>query len=130
MRIDAELLLRASLAVTAVAFLWTAVGFLAFAGYTLLVPLTSVAAAAALTGAAILLILGAGILVYHLRTRTPVTQAQPLPATANGNLANASVAALAQLAKDHPLLAVGCATMLGIADTMRETRHLRRDARD
>jgi hypothetical protein len=130
MRIDAELLLRAGLAVTAVALLWTAVGFLAFAGYTLLVPLTSVAAAAALTGAIILLILGAGLLIYHLRTRQSVTQAQPLPAMANGNLANASVAALAQLAKDHPLLAVGCATMLGIADTMRETQPLRRNGRD
>jgi hypothetical protein len=130
MRIDAELLLRAGLAVTAVALLWTAVGFLAFAGYSLLVPLMSVAAAAALTGAVILLILSVGLLIYHLRTREPVTQAQPLPAMANGNVANASVAALAQLAKDHPLLAVGCATMLGIADTMRETQHSRRHARD
>jgi hypothetical protein len=130
MRIDAELLLRAGLAVTAVAFLWTAVGFLAFAGYSLLVPLMSVAAAAALTGAIILLILSVGLLIYHLRTREPVTQAQPLPAMANGNLANASVAALAQLAKDHPLLAVGCAAMLGIADNMRETQHSRRNTRD
>jgi len=130
MRIDAELLLKAGLGVTAVALLWTAVGFLAFAGYTLLVPLTGVAAAAAITGATILLILAIGLLIYHLRTRTPVTKAQPLPAMANGNLANASVAALAQLAKDHPLLAVGCATMLGIADTMRETQPLRRKTRD
>jgi hypothetical protein len=130
MRIDSELLLRAGLAVTAVALLWTAVGFLAFAGHTLLVPLTGVAAAAALTGAAILLILGLGLLVYHLRTREPVTQTQPLPAMANGNLANASVAALAQLAKDHPLLAVACATMLGVADTMREGQHSRRHTRD
>lgn len=130
MRIDAELLLRAGLGVTAVALLWTAVGFLAFAAYTLLVPLTNVAAAAAITGAAILLILAIGLLTYHLRTRTPVTQAQPLPAMANGNLANASIAALAQLAKDHPLLAVGCATMLGIADTMHETQPLRGKTRD
>jgi hypothetical protein len=130
MRIDAELLLRAGLAVTAVALLWTAVGFLAFTGYLLLLPLMSGAAAAALTGAVILVILGLGLFIYHLRTRQPVTQAQPLPAMANGNLANASVAALAQLAKDHPLLAVGCATMLGIADTMSETQHSRRRARD
>ena len=88
MRIDAELLLRAGLGVTAVALLWTAVGFLAFAAYTLLVPLTNVAAAAAITGAAILLILAIGLLTYHLRTRTPVTQAQPLPAMANGNTAS------------------------------------------
>lgn len=130
MRIDAELLLRAGMAVIAVALLWTAVGFLAFAGYTLLVPLTSVTVAAALTGAAILVILALGFLVYHLRTRSPVTQAQPLPAVTNGNLANASVTALAQLAKDHPLLAVGCAAMLGVADTMRDTRHSRRNTRD
>jgi len=130
MRIDAELLVRASLAVTAVALLWTAVGFLAFAGYSLLVPLTSVAAAAAITGAVILAVLGVGLLSYHLRTREPVTQAQPLPAMANGNLTNASVAALAQLAKDHPLLAVGCATLLGVADTITETRPLRRRLRD
>lgn len=129
MRIDAELLLKAGLGVTAVALLWTAVAFLAFAGYTLLVPLTSVAAAAAITGAAILSILGIGLLVYYLRTRTPVTQAQPLPAMANGNLANASVAALAQLAKDHPLLAVGCAALLGVAEHMSESQPLRRKPR-
>jgi len=129
MRIDAELLLKASLGVTAVALLWTAVAFLAFAGYTLLVPLTSVAAAAAITGAAILSILVIGLLIYHLRTRTPVTQAQPLPAMANGNLANASVAALAQLAKDHPLLAVGCAALLGVAEHMSESQPLRRKPR-
>ncbi len=129
MRIDAELLLKAGLGVTAVALLWTAVAFLAFAGYTLLVPLTSVAAAAAITGAAILSILVIGLLIYHLRTRTPVTQAQPLPAMANGNLANASVAALAQLAKDHPLLAVGCAALLGVAEHMSESQPLRRKPR-
>lgn len=130
MRIDAELLMRAGLAVTAVALLWAAVGFLAFAGYALLVPLTSVAGAAAITGAVTLAVLGVGLLIYHLRTRAPVTQTQPLPAMAHGNLTNASVAALAQLAKDHPLLAVGCATLLGVADTITETRSLRRSARD
>jgi hypothetical protein len=127
MRLEAELLLRAGLALIAVAFLWTATAFLAFAAYALLLPLMSVAAAAALTGGAIILILALGLLINHLMTRKPVQQAQPMP-LAGTSLANASASTLAQLAKDHPLLAVGCATLLGIADTMRSpSERVRRD---
>jgi hypothetical protein len=121
MRLDAELLLRAGLALMAVAFLWTATAFLAFAAYAALIPAMGVAAAAAVTGAAILALLGLGLLINHLATRKPVTKAQPMP-LAGQSLGNVSADALAQLAKDHPLLAVGCATLLGVADSMRSNR--------
>ncbi len=126
MRLEVELLLRAGLALIAVAFLWTATAFLAFAGYALLVPSFGVAGAAALTGGAIIAILGFGLLVNHLMTRKPVTQAQPMPLTST-SFANLSASSLAELAKNHPLLAVGCATLLGVADAMRSNDRARRD---
>jgi hypothetical protein len=126
MRLEPGFILRAGLALIAVAFLWTATAFLAFAAYTLLIPTAGVAGAAALTGGAIILILALGVIINHYATRQPVTQAQPLP-VAGASFTNASAAALAALAKDHPLVAVTCATLLGVADAMRPAERVHRD---
>jgi hypothetical protein len=121
MRFDAGLMLRAALALSAVAMLWIAMAFLAVAIFTVLTPGYGTAAAATLTALVFLVILGLAVLVYFATTRSSAQSALPLQAarTTNATLDSSMTAVLTQLAKDHPLIAVGCATALGIANAMQ-----------
>jgi hypothetical protein len=117
MHLETEFLWRSALALIAVALLWAAVGFGAYALHALLAPEMGVPAAAALTAAIALLVLTVGVWINH-RLTLPPAQAEPTPAV-NGDATGATGAALAQLAKDHPLLAVGCAAILGVAESVQ-----------
>lgn len=119
---EAELLQRAIFACAALALLWGAIAFLSIAAYTSLIAHVGVAWAAAITGAGMLAFLGLGVLIQHFVTREPTPKAQPMAGLGNGSADTATITALAQLAKDHPLLAVGCAALLGAAESARERR--------
>ena len=126
MRFGADIVARALLLVTAVGMVWTAVAFFSLAIYTLLDPAVGIAGAAALTGAILTAIVLLAALVYlafaqpHEPAR--LTAAQPHASAAGQGIA----AALVQLANEHPLLAVGCATLLGVADTIQAENHRER----
>ncbi len=123
---EADALWRSALALTAVAIVWAAIGFAAFAVYLLLVPLAGAAAAAAITAGVLLIVLGIGFAIDRMLQR-PAARTEPVPLAKTG-ATNATAVALAQLAKDHPLLAIGCATLLGAADAMTsDNRRMRTD---
>lgn len=112
---------RAYLIVVAVALLATGVGFCGVAIYLLLATLVSVPAAAALTALILFLTTGAAAAIYVAATRQ-AANSSPSPATAPLRSPEALVAALTQLAKEHPLLAVICAAALGLSDSITSKR--------
>ncbi len=120
---------RALLILIAIAMVATGVAFCGVAINLLLIPLTGEPAAAALTALSLFLTVGAGVIVYLALSRSPPTvnfasstaaTAQPQPTQQSQE---ALVTALAQMAKDHPLLAVAASATLGLADALkRNTR--------
>jgi hypothetical protein len=112
---------RAILVLVAVAMIATGVAFCGVAINLLLIPLTGEPAAAALTALALFLTVGAGAIVYLAVSRSHPVVNSPLHA-ANAQpqqSQEALVTALAQMAKEHPLLAVACSATLGLADAMK-----------
>ena len=121
MRFDAGLMLRAGLGLSALALLWIAMAYVAFAIFAVLAPAYGTAGAAGLTALAYAVVLALATLIYFATTRGRVTNAVPLPASRLGaaDADGSMTALLTQLAKDHPLIAVGCAAALGIANALQ-----------
>ena len=117
MRFGAVMIARAVLIVCAIGVLWTAIAFLGFAIYAGFQPALGFAGAAALTGGILLLVLASGVLAFFslAPAATPVALAT---VTARAPEQAGLTAALSQLANEHPFLAVGCAALLGIANTL------------
>lgn len=77
------------------------------------------AAAAALTALIFFVIAGIGFAIFYAARPIAVPMAQGL-VSAKPAADESLVPALTALAKDHPLLAVGCATALGLADALHK----------
>jgi hypothetical protein len=114
-------MLRAALALSAVALLWTALAYLAFALFTWFAQMTGTAGAAAAVAAIIFAVLALAALIFFATSRPIAADAQALftPKTQLGVDNSSMTALLTQLAKDHPLIAIGCATALGVAQSMQ-----------
>jgi beta-lactamase regulating signal transducer with metallopeptidase domain len=127
MNLGAATISRVVLSLLALGLLWVAAAFAGFAVFAFLEPAQGAALAAALTAGILLLVLAAGVAIYFAFPTAPEPQATSLAPAAKP--ANQGVAAiLAQLAHEHPFVAVACATLLGIADTIQAEN--RRAARD
>ena len=110
---------RAVLVTLAFAAVCTAAAFSGIAIFYVFYAYVNVAGAAALTSLTVLLLLGAGSAIYFAWTRKQtIAQPQPLAAPA---AQDSLVVALTQLAKEHPLIAVGFAAALGLSDTMNKS---------
>lgn len=127
MSFESTVTTRAALALIAVGLAWTATAFLALAVFFLLAPQAGIAGAAVMTGLVLLLVLGIGMLAYLAASGRQAAQTQAVAAAPAGakreSFLSASAAPLAMLAKDHPLLAVGCAAVLGMADSIQAENH-------
>lgn len=114
---------RIVLVALAAAITCTGVAFAGVALFLFLSETTSAAGAAALTALIFFAIVGFGVLIYLALTRqqapTIATAALGAAAQPRAIQEDALVPALTQLAKDHPLIAVGCAAALGVADAMK-----------
>lgn len=124
MRLNMDMVVRAIFVLFALGVLWAAAAFGAFAIFALLHTAAGTAIAAALTAAILLLVIAVGILVYFALSRAPrnsaaVASVMPVTKPADQNVA----AALAQLAREHPFVAVGCALLLGVADSIQAENH-------
>ena len=107
---------RIILVAAAVAIVGTGVAFCGLAIYQLLCSVASAPAAAALTALILFLTAGAGSIIYLAASKTH--SIAPPSAVQTAHSQDALVTALSQLAKEHPLLAVGCAAALGMSDAM------------
>lgn len=112
---------RAILVIVAVAMIATGVAFCGIAINLLLIPLAGEPWAAALTALALFLTVGTGGIVYLALSRShPVINSSSPGASAQPQQSQeALVTALAQMAKEHPFLAVACSATLGLADAMK-----------
>lgn len=108
---------RVVLVAVAIAATGTGVGFCGVAIYLLVAPVVGAPAGAALTALTLFLAVGAGTAVHFLLARGPAT-ALPPPVAARSQSQDALITALTQLAKEHPLMAVGCAAALGLTATL------------
>ena len=107
---------RIILLAAAVSMVGTGVAFCGGAIYLLLLAFVGASAAAALTAVVLFLAVGAGITI-HLAVTGRRTIAIP-PAVKTVQSHDALVTALTQLAAERPLMAVACATALGLTDAM------------
>lgn len=124
-RLGAQAIVGAVLLVTASALIWVGVGFAGYALYLALLPNAGAPLAAAL--AAVILVIGplgwaaiANLRYAHAArpkfhpAEVQVTQADPQAAT---------IALLAQVAQEKPLLAVIFAGILGASQAMQHRKH-------
>ncbi|MDZ4739521.1 MAG: hypothetical protein SGJ03_06415 [Alphaproteobacteria bacterium] len=107
---------RVTLVAVTVFLCGTGVAFCGVAIYLSLCLIASAPAAAALT-ALILFLLAAACATIYL-ARFPNHSIAPPPAAQTADSQGALVSVLAQLAKEHPFLAVGYAAALGMTDAM------------
>ena len=117
---------RIILLVVAVTMTATGIVFCSIAVFNLLLTVLSAAAAAALTAVLLFALVTLGILI-RLATAQPVTIAlpvveRPAPAQKSTSSQESIVSSLALLAREYPLIAVGCATALGIAEALNQKR--------
>jgi hypothetical protein len=124
MSLETAVMVRATLLLAGAGLGWTAIAFFGVAVFVLLTPAVGAAGAAALTGGIAIFVLGIGVLVYLAvgQSTSQRNALTPSNARPTESFLTGSAAALAQLAKDHPLLAIGAATVLGMADSIRAER--------
>ncbi|MEQ1754426.1 MAG: hypothetical protein ABL973_09865 [Micropepsaceae bacterium] len=110
------LMQRIVFVVIAVAMTSTGIVFCAIALFNALLTSVSAAGAAAFTALTFFALLAIGALVRQLLARpdaNPVSVLSPTPQMRSG-----VVTALAVIAHEYPLIAVGCGAAMGLADAM------------
>jgi len=111
---------RLSILGFAVAIALTGVAFLGVALFYWLSTALAPAGAAAVTA---LIFFVVAVIVFALfYVARPLPVAVPQTAIASKQVEDSLVPALTLLAKEHPLIAVGCATALGLADALQKQR--------
>jgi hypothetical protein len=112
----AGVIARIILVAVGVSLVGTGVAFGGVAVYLSLCLTASAPAAAALTALILFVVAGAGATIYLAVSRNHSVAPQAVAQSAQSQ--DTLVVALSQLAKEHPLLAVGCAAALGMTDAM------------
>lgn len=107
---------RIVLVAVAVSLVWTGVAFCGVAIHLSLCLIVSAPVAAALTALILFVVAGAGATIYLAISKSHAVTLPPAVQSAQHH--DTLVIALSQLAKEHPLLAVGCAAALGMTDAM------------
>lgn len=107
---------RAVLVAIGLATIGTGVAFCGLAIYLLLSPVVAAPAAAAITALVLFVAVGTAVTIHFAFAHRGATALTPR--TAGPQSQDALVTALTLLAKEHPLMAVGCAAALGLTTAL------------